>query len=90
MKANINGVVLIITLLISLCSGINIRTVRRDYYNSAISSEGEALFLAEKKSGVDNQMEAYESTSWFLIDDIFYWVYCRIYPTCYKRPRLTK
>lgn len=58
MKANINGVVLIIALLISLCDAVNIRTVRRDYYNSAISNEGEVLFLAQKKSGVDNQMEA--------------------------------
>jgi len=88
MKANINVVVLIIGLLISLCSGINMGNVRRDYYNSAESTEGEALFLAEKKSGI--QTEAYESSSWFFIDDIFYWVYCRIYPTCYKRPRLTK
>jgi hypothetical protein len=52
MKANINGVVLIIGLLISLCSGINMGNVRRDYYNSAESTEGEALFLAEKKSGI--------------------------------------
>ena len=37
--------------------------------------------LAQTESGAQVQ------SKWFIVDDFFYWVYCRIYPTCYKNKK---
>jgi hypothetical protein len=37
--------------------------------------------LAQKKSSV----EAESSNKFFLIDDLFNWIYCSAYPNCYGR-----
>jgi hypothetical protein len=44
-------------------------------------SAQEDTMLAQKKSGTD--IDA--NSKFFLLDDIFNWIYCSAYPNCYGR-----
>jgi hypothetical protein len=41
----------------------------------------EDTMLAQKKTGSESDSEM----KFFLIDDIFNWIYCTAYPNCYGR-----
>ena len=66
-----NKILTVAVMLLGITSAIN---MNKDSYYKPIE-------LAEKKSSLDSS----EQTKFFLVDDVFNWIYCSIYPNCYGR-----